>query len=210
MKKGSQGFTLIELLLALGIFAILAVLAYGGINSVLNTRQAVTQESTRLAAVQRSFVRLSRDFTQVSPRAIRDIHGDVQPALYTGENVYSFKNEVGEEENARVLIEFTVAGKRLLPGQIRSSLQRIAYAVNKGSLFRLNWSVLDRAQDSLPYVSKILSDVEELNVRFLKSDGEWLDTWTIDEAELQELPVAVEVSFKDKKWGQLRRVFLVS
>jgi len=213
MRKFSLGLTLIELLLALGIFSILAVLAYGGINSVLNTRQAVKQESTRLAAVQRSFVRLGRDLGQVSPRAIRDIHGDVEPALHTGTNTYTYKKELADETDeltAEVLIEFTVAGKRLLPGQTRSSLQRIAYAVHDNSLLRLNWSVLDRAQDSQPYVSEILSNIEKLKFRFLTAEGNWLDEWVIDEVELQELPIAVEVTFEDKKWGQLRRVFLVS
>lgn len=215
MKKGSLGLTLIELLLALGIFSILAVLAYGGINSVLNTREAVLIESTRLAAVQRSYMRLSRDLGQISPRAIRDVHGDVQPALQTGSEVYSYKNRdaiTGKttEGKAEILIEFTVAGKRLLPGQQRSSLQRVGYAVNGKDLLRLNWSVLDRAQDSEPYVSVILSDVNKLAFRYLTVSGDWQNRWPDENASLLELPVAVEVTFEDEKWGKLRRVFLVS
>jgi len=215
MRKSSQGLTLIELLLALGIFSILALLAYGGINGVLNTRQAVNQESTRLAALQRSFVRLARDFEQVSPRAIRDGYGDVQPALYTSTEIYKYKHkdsqaDVVKERKARVLVEFTVAGRRILPGQKRSSLQRIAYAIDGNKLLRLNWAVLDRAQDSQPYVSVILNDIEKLTFRFLKADGEWLESWTFDEAGLQTLPAAIEIRFADKKFGKLRRVFLVS
>ncbi len=215
MRSRHQGLTLIELLLALGIFSILALLAYGGINGVLNTRQAVNQESTRLAAVQRSFVRLARDFEQVSPRAIRDGYGDVQPALYTSTEVYKYKHKDTQEDavkerEARVLVEFTVAGRRILPGQQRSSLQRIAYAIDGNKLLRLNWAVLDRAQDSQPYVSVILNDIEKLTFRFLKADGEWRESWTLDEAGLQTLPAAIEISFEDKKFGKLRRVFLVS
>lgn len=215
MRKYNQGLTLIELLLALGIFSILALLAYGGINGVLNTRQAVNQESTRLAAVQRSFVRLARDLEQVSPRAIRDVYGDVQPALQSGSDSYNYKQKDKQtnsiiESKATVLIEFTVAGRRVLPGQQRSSLQRVAYAADGNKLLRLNWAVLDRAQDSQPYVSVLLSEIEQLKFRFLKTDGEWLETWTIDEAGLQELPVAIEIKFVDEKFGKLRRVFLVS
>ncbi len=215
MRRGQLAFTLIELLLALGIFSILALLAYGGLNSVLSTRETVALESSRLAEVQRGFVRLARDFSQVSPRAVRDNYGDVQPAIHTGADVYSYtyKNEqTGEtvEAKATVLIELTVAGRRLLPGQKRSSLQRIAYAVHDNSLLRLNWSVLDRAQDSKPYVSVMLPNVDKLKFRFLKSDGEWLTSWTIDEVGLQQLPIAVEVTFEDEKWGALRRVFQVS
>ena len=213
--RNSRGLTLIELLLALAIFSILASLAYGGLNSVLNTREAVTAQSKRLADVQRSFVRLARDLGQVAPRAIRDIHGDVQPAIHSGIDTYNYVRQdfdTGEdtEYTANVLIEFTVAGKRLLPNQRRSTLQRVAYAVNDKELLRLNWSVLDRAQDSQPYVTVILSDIEDVAFRYLGSDGEWHDEWSNSDTVILELPVAVEVSFKVEQWGELRRVFLVS
>jgi len=215
MRTSKQGFTLIELLLALGIFSILALLAYGGLNSVLAARETVTVESSRLAAVQRCFVRLGRDFGQLSPRTIRDGFGDTQPALKTGDDTYSYTHkdeETGEKVSVKVavLVEFSAAGKRILPGQKRSSIQRVAYAVHENTLLRLNWSVLDRAQDSQPYFSEVLTDIDQLNVRFLKTDGNWVDTWTTDDVALEELPFAVEVIFEDKKWGKLRRVFQVS
>ena len=214
-KKYSHGLTLIELLVALAIFSILAGLAYGGLNSVLNTREAVEAESARLANVQRSFVRLARDFGQASPRAIRDIHGEVQAAMHTGADTYDyvvtdFITDKKTEKKAEVLIEFTIAGKRVLPGQQRSSLQRIAYAMHDKELLRLNWNVLDRAQDSEPYVAVILSDIDKVSFRYLTGDGEWHDDWPNDNASLQELPSAVEIRFDVEKWGELRRVFLVS
>jgi len=214
-KRYCVGLTLVELLVALAIFSILATLAYGGLNSVLQTREAVKLESTRLANVQRSFVRLARDLGQTSPRAIRDSHGDVQPAMHTATESYNYVKHnfiTGEksEESAQVLVEFTVAGKRLLPGQQASSLQRVAYAVNEKELLRLNWASLDRAQDSEPYVTTILSDIDNIAFRYLGQEGEWLDDWPNTDASLQDIPLAVEISFDVKQWGTLRRVFLVS
>lgn len=214
MKK-HHGLTLIELLLALGIFAILAVLAYGGLNTVLNTRESIKQESSHLAALQRGFIRLSRDFIQVSPRLVRDAFGDVQAALTTEKNVYDYQRKnvlTGEsvKDKLEVMLEFTVAGKRLLPGQQRSRLQRIAYALQDNRLLRLNWLVLDRAQDSQPYVSEVLREVSGLRFRFLDNGGEWLDSWPPDQTPVEKLPLAIEVNINDKKWGALRRVFLIS
>jgi len=215
INKHCYGLTLVELLVALAIFSILATLAYGGLNSVLNTREAVKVESTRLANVQRSFVRLARDFGQISPRAVRDGYGDVQPAVLSGVDKYNYVKHnflTGDdtEQEAKVLVEFTVAGKRLLPAQQHSSLQRVAYAVNAKELLRLNWAVLDRAQDSEPYVTSILSGIENIAFRFLGADGEWRDDWPGDAGALQTLPLAIEISFEVEQWGTLRRVFAVS
>ena len=215
MKKHQHGLTLIELLLALAVFAILAVLAYGGLNTVLNTRESVKQESTHLATLQRGFIRLSRDFMQASPRLVRDAFGDVQASMTTETNVYAYqrKNAItGETINDKleVMLEFSVAGKRLLPGQQRSRLQRIGYALQDNRLLRLNWLVLDRAQDSQPYVSEVLGDVTDLRFRFLDEQGEWLDSWPQDQTPIEKLPLAIEVNINDKEWGALRRVFLIS
>ncbi len=47
-SKQQQGFTLLELLVALAIFAVIAVMAYSGLNTVLRARlQPITQTITR-------------------------------------------------------------------------------------------------------------------------------------------------------------------
>ena len=52
MKIAARGFTLLELLVALAVFAIMAIAAYGGLRNVLFTRAAVEEQSRRLAAVR--------------------------------------------------------------------------------------------------------------------------------------------------------------
>ena len=48
-----RGFTLIELLVALAVFAVLAVMAYGGLNQVLMTRSVVDDQAEALRSLQR-------------------------------------------------------------------------------------------------------------------------------------------------------------
>jgi len=200
-RISQRGMTLIEILIAMSVFAILAALAYGGLNSVLNTRDAISNEADRLSDMQRSFARLGRDFEQAAPRSIRDIHGDSQPAMQSGGEL---------DEDTQLVVEFTLGGKRLLPGQQRSRLQRVAYALKDDKLLRLNWNVLDRAQDSQPYITEILSGVEAADIQFLDEAGQWLSGWP-DNGQLSSgLPLAIEVRIDVEGWGELRRVFKVT
>ena len=196
-----RGMTLLELLIAVSIFAILSVLAHGGLGSVLSTRETVSAEADRMADMQRGFARLGRDFEQAAPRNIRDVHGDSQPAMQSGGEV---------DEETQILAEFTLGGKRLLPGQQRSRLQRVAYAIKGNTLLRMNWNVLDRAQDSQPYITEIMSGVESVEIQFLDDAGQWLGNWPADGQLSQGLPLAVELRFDIENWGELRRVFKVA
>ena len=78
--KKQQGFTLLELLIASIIFAIMAIMAYGGLANVMDNSRASEQALTRLQQVQQSIAVISRDFTQILPRAIRDEYGNVHQA----------------------------------------------------------------------------------------------------------------------------------
>jgi general secretion pathway protein J len=203
-KMRQAGLTLIELLVAVAIFSIFAALAYGGLVNVLDTRRAVDVESQRLAALQRAFLRIGRDLEQSAPRVIRDAYGDQQPAMH---------NRVDSYEGVQTVIELTVAGRRVLPGETRGNLQRISYVLRDDALLRLSWPVLDRAQDTAAHESSLLEGVEDLKLRYLTQEGEWLSQWPA-EAELSTtgpvLPRAVEVTMELEHWGSLRRIYRVA
>lgn len=204
VARREAGLTLIELLVAVAIFSLLAALAYGGLINVLATRTAVDVESQRLATLQRAFLRIGRDLEQAAPRGIRDAYGDQQPAL---------RSLVDSDAGLQTVIELTIAGRRALPGETRSKLQRIGYVLREDALLRLSWPVLDRAQDTVAHESTLLEGIEDLQLRYLTAEGVWLTQWPAEtEPTTAEsvLPAAIEVNMKVEHWGRLRRLYRVA
>jgi len=115
-----RGFTLLELIVATGIFALLSLMAFGGLRSVLDTEAAARDTGTRLADLQTTLWFMGRDMSQMVPRDIRDAFGDPRPAL------------VGTS-GAPGVLEFTHGGWDNPLGQARSNLRRVAYRVAGGS-----------------------------------------------------------------------------
>ena len=59
-----RGFTLLELLVALSIFSILSVMAYGGLQSVITTKQSTEKAAERISEIQLVMMRISNDLRQ--------------------------------------------------------------------------------------------------------------------------------------------------
>ncbi len=189
-----HGFTLVELLMALLVFAVMSVLAYGGLRSVLDASASAGAHVDRLTSLQRTFTVLSRDIEQLADRAIRDEYGDRQPPLRVGEN--------------ELLLELTRAGWRNPAGQTRSTLQRVGYRLDEGTLYRLYWLELDRALDSKANEAQLLDGVNEVTLRFLDQALAWHAEWPPLGSDGSRL-TAVEVVLELEDWGELRRVFQV-
>jgi len=197
--KKQNGFTLLELLVAIGIFALLAAMGYGGLNNVMTARKITTQHAERLSQLQMTFLWLGRDIEQTVDRSIRDEYAEVQPAVLG-------------VETGRYQLELTHTGWRNPAGRKRSNLQRVAYGLRNGNLLRVYWSVLDRAQDSQPLESVLLDGVEKLELRFLNQQNQWQDSWPSNQlgAPVSTTPPkAVEVTLETKAEGRITRLFRV-
>lgn len=197
--KKQSGFTLLELLVAIGIFALLAAMGYGGLNNVMTARKITTQHAERLSQLQMAFLWLGRDIEQTVDRPIRDEYAQVQPAMLG-------------VETGRYQLELTRTGWRNPAGHARSNLQRVAYGLRDGNLLRVYWAVLDRAEDSQPLESVLLDGVEKLELRFLNEAGQWQDSWPsrlLGQPTDVSPPRAVEVTLETKAEGRITRLFRV-
>lgn len=195
-SKQQQGFTLLELLVALAIFAVIAVMAYSGLNTVLRARLQTDHYAAQLARLQMALTWLGRDIEQHIGRAIRDQYGDEQLAL---------QGTVSQ-------IQLTRAGWRNPAQQKRSSLQRVAYHLEEKTLMRSYWRVLDQAQDSRPIRMDLLNEVDEIKLRYLDERLRWHEQWPpldlLDMAPNQDTTLkAIEVTLNVVGWGHIIRLF---
>ena len=196
-KYTVQGFTLLELLVALSIFSILSVMAYGGLQTVISTKQSTQKSADRIAEVQLVMMRMSNDLRQTLSRKIRDEYGDFQYAMKL--------NNRGDE-----FMSWTRAGYRNPAHLKRSNIQRVAYKLEKQKLIRITWPVLDRAQDTPTLKTEVLSNVESIRWRFLNNKSEWVTSWPNEEnAEQYPLPKAVEFTVELTDWGKIKRLILL-
>lgn len=194
-----HGFTLLELLVALSIFSMISVMAYGGLQTVITTKNTTQEASTRIAEVQMLIMRISSDLRQAIARKVRDEHGDFVSVMHL------------ESSNQGVL-EWSRAGYRNPASLKRSNIQRVAYKIEENKLIRLSWPVLDRAQDTEALETEVLSKITSIKWRFYNDENAWVSQWPHDgdKAEQYPLPKAVELNLELEDFGKIRRLILLA
>ena len=179
----------------------MAVMAYGGLQNVIDNSQSSKQALNRLQQLQKCVSVLNRDLLQIIPRPIRDEFGNPQPALSTATNL-------------DYLIEFTRSGRPNPTTAALSTLQRVAYQLEDGKLIRLQWPHLDRTQETEPRKSTLIDDVENVTISFLDENNQSQTQWpplntVTNEDGTTENPgqKAIEVTILLKDWGEIRRLY---
>jgi general secretion pathway protein J len=161
------------------------------------TQQAYTEDAAdRLSELQKLYLIMQRDIEQIVLRPIRDEFGDEQPPLLGVDN-----------------FRLTRAGWRNPAGRQRSNLQRVGYAYEEEQLVRYSWSVLDRAQDSVPLIQPLTEAIGELQIRYYGADNEWKEQWPDTQAVVDPavepalLPRMIEVTVVHKMYGPIVWLF---
>jgi general secretion pathway protein J len=119
-RAASGGFTLIELLVAAALLAVLAVLAWRGLDAVLATRNRLTQASNELRSLTLAFAQLDEDLRRSWPVRLLQL-----PVPAIGFSV------AGERATATLEVVRETTGA-LSPTQI----QRVAWRLRDGVLER--------------------------------------------------------------------------
>jgi general secretion pathway protein J len=187
----TSGFTLLEMVVAVAIFAIMAAIAYTGLNHTIKIGSQVSESNQRLSELQFALSYFSRDWLQVSSRKVRNQYGDEESNIVI-------------EENS---ISFTHGGWTNLLQIKRSNLQRVQYLLVDSNLIRRHWLSLDRGIGEEPYDSILLHNVNALEVYFVdaleKSIEIWPDELVRDEGRPIALKIGVDISQLGKTWRYL-------
>ena len=201
LKKSQRGVTLLELIVAVGVFALFSVMAYGALNRILDQRDQIEQKREYWRTLSLTFLRMEEDMAQARARSVRDIDGTTLPSLR------------GQPTDTRALadptLELTRGGLLVFGEDVRSDLQRVGYRLEDNVLLRLTWPVLDRAPQTKPFESPLLRNVETFEVRFYSLGGNWIDVWPVEELS-EELPRGIEVTLTLTNGNEFKRIFFVN
>jgi len=198
--RKNTGFTLIEVIIAMSIFAILAILSYSGLHSVIMSKTSTEVSLERLQELQMTILTLNSDLQQISNRDAHDALGGSLNKLSTQSSEY--------------LIEFTRGGWRNPANLARSSLQRVAYQLKDDALIRIYWPHVDRADEEQRVERTLIHNIESLEILFLNANQEWKEDWpsatAMASADPAALPAAIDVRLKMNDWGEIKRLIRVN
>jgi len=189
----NQGFTLLEMVIAVSIFALMGVIAFGGLGQMTRTGQAVADANDRLSDLQFAVVYFNREWIQVSPRKIRNQFGDEEPNIIIDDNV----------------ITFTRSGWSNILGHRRSTLQRVQYLLLDNKFVRRHWRSLDQGIAEQPIQTVLLENVESLEVVFQNSLGKSIEEWPLGTGSDKGEPIMLMFRLELPDMGEITRLLEV-
>lgn len=199
--RAQAGLTLIELMVAIALLAILAVMAYRGLDGVTRTGDRAREESDRWRAIALFFERFGSDVGQATKRPVRAGDGSLLP-VWIGLPVTPSNEATAATDKITAELEFS----RKSPAG--SDELRLGYRLRNERIELLIWRVLDRAPSSTADVHPLLDRVKTMRIKHLDSSGIWQDAWPItDPSQVLPRAVAIELTLDDKR--VLSRVFAV-
>jgi len=192
-ENTEAGFTLIEVMVSLMIFGMIAAAGVAILSFSVKAQSSTGAKLDDISALTRTMSILSADLAQASNRTSRDEAGTSIPAF------------VGESgSGVTPMLRLVRAGWSNIDGAARSSMQKVAYRVDGGTLQRIAYPMVDGAQPLPP--AALLTKVRQVGLRY-RIAGAWSDRW--DGASGRPLPDAMELTVQRDDGTQFRQMFLV-
>jgi len=196
-KSAQKGFTLLEVLIAIAIFSVVSLASFTIFDTVLRGDESSKIRSDKQNELQRAFLLMERDFTQIAKRTMR-INGEAPTEIFLQTSNDSFLAD--GQAIAFVRAGWTNPGL-LLP---RSDMQNVAYRLVDETLQRLHYNFVDAVVGQEPKIRPVITNVTSLTFEFY--DGKaWQKVWSGD-----KLPQAIAIEIETLDYGLIRRQFLVA
>lgn len=185
----TAGFTLVELLIALSIVGALVAIALGGLRMAL----AAWSRGEERAETQQH----ARGITQIVGRAVG--------------GAYPYRGPLGEAPERRILFYGTETRLELVtqaapfPSGVLAAFTAVVIALEddaQGRALVVRQRVLPN-REPFTQATVVLRDptIEGLELRYLDSQGSWVETW--DAETEKRLPSAVRIRFASPRDGRL-------
>jgi len=166
--------------LALGLFALMSAMAFGGVSNVIKSRDILAAEAEKWKDLSAFFGRLESDLRSAAPRPVREELGGVWPPLL-GAGVLRRGEEAPDISLTRL--------ESGLESGASSVMKRVGYRLRDGKIEYLIWAALDQPPRSGPKAYTVLEGVNRLGIRYLDDTLQWREEWGAS-----SLPRGVEVS----------------
>ena len=204
MLKQQAGFTLLEILVAAALLAVILVATQATVKGATDAGALAERRALALREIDRVWILLENDLRNALAKSHQPQFQETLPALTIDVNdIY-----------ALTLIRAGQANPLLLP---RTEVQRVAYRLEDGTLYRLSWIDPYDAREDLAREQMLIEGIEELRIAALPAppagrsvdQGPWREQWPGDQGQ-DSLPLAIEVTLELKTMGEIKRLIRLS